>query len=167
MDAKPRSGDISKRGDHTMAGTYTKLFYHIVFSTKCRANFITEKIEEELYKYLAGTIRGLGGSCIAVNGMPDHVHLLAILPPKIAVSDALRELKSNSSKWLHETKPALATFAWQDGYSAFTVSKSRVDSVCQYIRDQKLHHAQRDYKSEVLGLLAKHEVEFDERYIWD
>jgi REP element-mobilizing transposase RayT len=103
-------------------------------------------------------MRGLGGSCIAVNGMPDHVHLLTILPPKLALSDVLRETKANSSKWLHETKPALARFAWQDGYSAFTVSKSAVDPVREYIRDQKLHHGGRDYKAELLGLLVKHEV---------
>ena len=150
-----------------MAGTYTKLFYHIVFSTKHRANFITPAIETELYKYLAGIVRGLGGSCIEVNGMPDHVHLLAILPPKIAVSDALRDIKANSSKWIHDTKTDLEKFAWQDGFAAFTVSKSVVDPVCAYIRDQKSHHGERDYKSELLGLLAKHEVEFDERYIWD
>ena len=148
-----------------MAGTYTKLFYHIVFSTKNRSGFITPAIEVELYKYLAGVVRGLGGSCVAVNGMPDHVHLLVILPPKLALSDALREIKTNSSKWIHETKPDLAGFGWQDGYAAFTVSKSAVEPVCEYIRDQKLHHGERDYKAELLGLLAKHEVEFDERYI--
>jgi REP element-mobilizing transposase RayT len=150
-----------------MPGTYTKLFYHVVFSTKNRANFISTAIEEELYKYLAGVVRGIGGSCIAVNGMPDHVHLLTILPPKLALSDGLREIKSNSSKWLHDTKSELAKFAWQDGYAAFTVSKSAVDSVREYIRDQKLHHAKHDFKSELLALLAKHEVEFDDRYIWD
>ncbi len=150
-----------------MPGTYTKLFYHIVFSTKNRANFISTAIEEELYKYLAGVVRGIGGSCIAVNGMPDHVHMLVILPPKIALSDAMREIKANSSKWLHETKPELAKFGWQDGFAAFTVSKSAVDSVREYIRNQKTHHGRRDYKAELLELLARHEVEFDERYLWD
>jgi REP element-mobilizing transposase RayT len=150
-----------------MAGTYTKLFYHIVFSTKNRGGFITPTIEGELHKYVCGIVRGIGGSCVEVNGMPDHVHLLAILPPKIAVSDALREIKANSSKWVHETKPNLDKFAWQDGYSAFTVSKSQVESVRQYIRDQKAHHAAADFKAELLGLLAKHEVEYDERYVWD
>jgi REP element-mobilizing transposase RayT len=150
-----------------MAGTYTKLFYHLVFGTKHRQEFITSAIEEELYKYLAGIVRGMGGSCVAVNGMPDHVHLLIILPPKIALSDALREIKANSSKWLHETKPGLAKFAWQDGFAAFTVSKSAVESVSEYIRNQKTHHSGRDFKAELLELLARHEVEYDERYIWD
>jgi REP-associated tyrosine transposase len=99
--------------------------------------------------------------------MVDHVHILAILPPKIAVSDALRDIKANSSKWAHETKPDFRKFGWQDGFSAFCVSKSQVESVQQYIVDQKTHHTQRDFKTELLGLLDKHEVEFDERYIWD
>jgi REP element-mobilizing transposase RayT len=150
-----------------MAGTYTKLVYHIVFSTKHRQSFITPAIEEELYKYLAGIVRGIGGLCVSVNGTPDHVHLLVIFPPKIALSDALREIKANSSKWLHETKPELAKFAWQDGFAAFTVSKSAVEAVSEYIRNQKTHHGQRDFKAELLELLARHEVEFDERYLWD
>lgn len=150
-----------------MAGTYTKLFYHVVFSTKHRQNQITPAIEEELHKYIAGIVYGIGGSCVAINGMPDHLHLLMILPPKIALSDALREVKANSSKWVHESKPGMAKFGWQDGYAAFTVSKSAVDSVREYIRDQKMHHRGRDFQGEVLELLARHEIEFDERYIWD
>ena len=90
-----------------------------------------------------------------------------ILPPKFALSDAMREIKANSSKWIHETKPTLARFAWQDGFAAFTVSKSGVEAVQEYVRNQKAHHAQRDFKAELLELLARHEVEFDERYIWD
>ena len=102
-----------------------------------------------------------------ISGMSDYVHILAILPPKIAVSDALREIKANSSKWVHESKSDLAKFGWQDGYAAFTVSKSQVDSVREYIRAQKSHHAERDFKAEFLELLAKHEVEYDPRYLWD
>jgi putative transposase len=150
-----------------VAGTYTKLFYHVVFSTKHRQDLITPAIEDELQKYVAGIVRGIGGSCVAINGMPDHVHLLMILPPKIALSDALPEIKANSSKWVHASKPEMAKFAWQDGYAAFTVSKSAVEPVREYIRDQKLHHRGRIFQGELLELLARHEVEFDERYIWD
>jgi REP element-mobilizing transposase RayT len=81
-----------------MTGTYTKLYYHLVFSTKLRAGFITPAIEEELHRYLGGIVRGIGGTCLEINGMPDHVHMLVILPAKIAVSDALREIKASSSK---------------------------------------------------------------------
>jgi putative transposase len=150
-----------------MAGTYNKLYYHIVFSTKNRQPFISPSLEDELYKYISGVLRGIGGSCIEINGMQDHIHFLTILPPKIAVSDALRDIKANSSKWIHETKPEQAAFAWQDGFAAFTVSKSQVEPVREYNLDQKQHHAQRDFKSELLGLLERHEIEYDERYIWD
>jgi len=150
-----------------VAGTYTKLIYHIVFSTKHRQPFISEQIEEELHKYIGGIIRGIEGACLEINGTTDHVHLLTILPPKIAVSDALRDIKANSSKWVHENKRGLQQFGWQDGFSAFTVSKSQLEPVQQYIVDQKAHHQQKDFKTELLGLLDKHEVEFDERYIWD
>ena len=150
-----------------MAGTYTKLYYHIVFSTKNRQRFITPTIEDELHKYIWGIVRGIGGSGIETGGMEDHVHLLTILPPKVALSDALRDIKANSSRWIHETKDNLQQFGWQDGYAAFTVSQSQVDSVRKYIREQKEHHRQRDYRSEFIGLLEKHGVEYDERYIWD
>jgi REP element-mobilizing transposase RayT len=94
--------------------------------------------------------------------MPDHIHILTVLPPTIALSDALRKIKTNSSKWVHESKSDLAKFGWQDGYAAFTVSKSQVDSVREYIRAQKSHHAERDFKAELLELLARHEIEYDE-----
>jgi len=99
--------------------------------------------------------------------MSDHLHLLAILPPKIAVCDALRDIKANSSRWIHESKPVLMRFAWQDGSAAFTVSKSQVEPVREYIREQKQHHAQKDFKNELLGLLERHDIEYDKRYIWD
>lgn len=150
-----------------MSGTYAKLYYHIVFSTKNRRPLITDRFETELHKYICGIIRNIDGSCIEINGATDHTHILAIIPPKISISDALRTIKANSTKWLHETRPKDANFAWQDGYSAFTVSASQVDAVRQYIHDQKIHHQQREFKTELLGLLEKHGIEYDERYIWD
>jgi len=152
---------------HVMPGTYTKLYYHLVFSTKNRKRFITSAIEDELYKYISGILRNIDGVCVEINGTQDHIHILAVLPPKIAVSDALRTIKANSSKWAHENKRDLQDFAWQDGYAAFTVSRSQVESVQQYIRDQKLHHSQSDFKSELVALLDKHDVDYDERYLWD
>jgi putative transposase len=120
-----------------MAGTYTKLYYHLVFSTKSRQAFISPNIEEQLYKYVGGIIRGIGGVSIEVNGMTDHIHILTILPPKLAVSGVLRDIKANSSKWVHETWPDLYRFGWQDGFAAFTVSKSQVEAVREYIRNRK------------------------------
>lgn len=150
-----------------MAGTYTKLYYHLVFSTKHRQPLITPEIETELHKYIAGIVRNLEGSCIEINGTTDHLHILAIIPPKIALSEALKAIKASSSKWLHETKPACHDFGWQDGYSAFSVSVSQLEPVRQYIRDQKTHHQTRDFKSELVALLEKHGIEYDERYLLD
>ena len=90
-----------------------------------------------------------------------------VVPPKVALSDALREIKAGSSKWVNESKENVVKFAWQDGYAAFTVSRSQLDSAARYVRDQKLHHKQRDFKTERLGLLEKHGVEYVPRYIWD
>ena len=150
-----------------MPGTYTHLVYHVVFSTKNRYCFITSALEEELYNYIGGIIREHDGVCLEINGMSDHVHVLVKLPPKIALSDALRVIKANSSKWVNESSKGLRKFGWQDGYAAFTVSKSQVRAVRQYVRDQKAHHTRVDFKTEFVGLLNKHEVEYDDRYIWD
>jgi REP element-mobilizing transposase RayT len=149
-----------------MAGTYTQLFYHLVFSTKNRQPFINEPIERDLHKYIAGVFRNLDANSIEINGMPDHIHILALLPPKIAVSDALRDVKANSSRWIHDNQRDLADFAWQDGFAAFTVSKSQVESVRRCIREQKSHHRTSDFKSELIALLDRHGVEYDERYLW-
>ncbi len=150
-----------------MPGTYTKLYYHIVFSTKHRKPFITEAIEPELYKYMGGIIRNIEGTSIEINGTTDHIHILTIIPPKISISDALRPIKAGSSKWIHDSQPTLPSFAWQDGYAAFTVSASQVESVRNYIRNQKSHHQSSDYKTELISLLDKHGVEYDDRYLWD
>jgi REP element-mobilizing transposase RayT len=109
----------------------------------------------------------LGGSCIEINDIEDHIHILALLPPKLALSDVLRDVKANSSKWIHEKFPQLATFAWQDGFSAFWISTSQVPDVRTYIQNQKEHHKRSDFKAELLALLQRHGIEFDDRYIWD
>jgi putative transposase len=150
-----------------MPGTYTQLYYHIVFSTKNRRPQIAASIETELQKYISGILRNLECTCFEINGVPDHLHILATIPPKLSISDTLRTIKANSSKWLRETKPECHDFAWQDGYSAFTVSASQIDVVRNYIRDQKKHHQRRDFKEEQLELLEKHGVEYEERYLLD
>jgi REP element-mobilizing transposase RayT len=149
-----------------MPGTYTKLMYHLVFSTKKRLPLITGEIRGELFRYLHGIVRGEGGSVLAVNGMNDHVHLLVRWKPTVALADLLRKLKANSSKWANE-KLRYRKFGWQDGYSAFTVSQSQVQRVKNYIRNQEQHHRRSDFKRELIDLLERHEVEYDKRYLWD
>ena len=149
-----------------MAGTYTKLYYHIVFSTKNRAGFITHSIEEELYKYICGIIRGIGGHCFEINGTSDHVHLLTILPPKIAISDVLRDIKANSSRFIKEEGWVPGRFSWQEGFGAFSYSRSQLDAVIRYIKDQQKHHARKSFLEEYTALLDRFGVKYDQRYVF-
>ena len=149
-----------------MSGTYTNLLYHIVFSTKERRQLITPAIESELYAYMGGVFANIGGRLLEINGVADHVHLLAKLPPKLAVSDVIRDVKANTSKWLNGEKTKLYKFAWQDGFAAFSVSESQAPRVRGYIRRQKEHHQSQDYKTELVALLDKNRVEYDPRYLW-
>ena len=150
-----------------MSRTYSQLLYHLVFSTKQRARLIVPDLKPELHAYLGGLIGELKGKALAINGMEDHVHLLASLPPTASVAEALRFIKANSSKWVHEKWRRRFAFAWQLGYGAFSVSKSNLGEVMDYIHHQEEHHRKISYKEEFLGLLRKHGIEYDERYIWD
>lgn len=114
---------------------------------------ITPEREERLYQYIGGTIRGLGGILLIINGVEDHIHLLVKLRPDKAVSDVLRDLKSNSSGWMHEVFPDASAFSWQNGYGAFTVSESQVERVTNYIAAQKEHHKKGSFDKEFTALL--------------
>ena len=150
-----------------MSGTYTNLIYHIVFSTKERRRLITPAIEDELHKYIGGIVRNLEGDLLEANGDMDHIHLLAILKPKLALSNIIRDTKANSSAWLNKRIRSPYKFAWQDGYSAFTVSESQIERIASYIRNQKNRHRRIDYKDELLELLRINRIKYDERYLWD
>lgn len=149
-----------------MPRSYTNLIYHIVFSTKNRRPLISAEREERLYDYIGGTIRGLGGIALKINGVEDHVHLLAKLRPDRAVSDVLRDLKSNSSGWMHDVFPDASDFSWQNGYGAFTVSESQVEAVANYIARQKQHHGKESFEHEFVALLQKNGIDFEMRYLW-
>ena len=148
-----------------MGDSYTNLLYHIVFSTKDRRPLITPDYEVRLYDYIGGTIRSLGGISLEVNGVEDHVHVLAKLRPDRALSDVLRKLKANASGWMHRVFPALEDFTWQRGYGAFTVSQSSVNEVREYIAPQKVHHQKISFRDEFIRFLIANEIEFDERYV--
>ena len=143
--------------------SYTNLLYHIVFGTKGRLPLITKEGKADFYKYLGGTIRGLGGTAFEINGIEDHVHLLVKIPPTIAVSDFLRDLKSNSSKKAKEL--INPKFGWQRRFGAFTVSESQFDAVRNYIRIQEEHHKKYDFKHEFESLLKAHNIEIDD-FVW-
>ena len=148
-----------------MPHTFTSLLTHIIFSTKERAPFIDAALRHDLHAYLGGIVRELKGTALIVNGAADHVHLLAALPPNVSTSEALRVIKTNSSRWVRETRRK--AFGWQSGYGAFSVSRSNVPSVTHYIAQQEEHHRKVSFKEEFVAFLNRHEVELDERYIWE
>jgi REP element-mobilizing transposase RayT len=149
-----------------MPNTYTNLLFHIVYGTKYRKPLIKAEWQDDLYGDMGGIIRDQKGILLSAGGMPDHVHLLAKLPPTIAVSDMLRLIKANSSKWAGE-RDDVPYFEWQEGYAAFSVSESQVDRVRDYVLHQEEHHRTMPFKQEYLGLLRKHKIEFDERYVFE
>ena len=127
---------------------------------------MTADIKSRLYDYIGGTIRKQGGIALAINGMSDHIHVLAKLRPDKALSAVLRDLKANSSGWMHEVFPELKDFSWQNGYGAFTVSASQVEKVKEYIANQEQHHKKiGSFRDEFIKLLRANEIEFDEKYL--
>ena len=150
-----------------MPGTYTQILVHVVFSTKGREPWIAPHVAERLYPYIGGLIRSEKGMLYDIGGIEDHLHMYLRWRPDACVSDLMRTVKARSSLWLHQTFPELAAAAWQEGYAAFSVSKSQEPVVKRYIAGQAEHHKKEDFKSELLRMLRAHEVEFDERYVFD
>jgi REP element-mobilizing transposase RayT len=150
-----------------MAHTYTNLLIHALFSTKNRQPILNVELKSRLYPYMAGIIAQLKGRPVIVNGPKDHVHLLFVLPAALPLADLMEKLKANSSKWVHEESPHQKDFAWQSGYTAFSVSQSNVAAVKRYIAQQEAHHRKLTFQEEVLALLKKHGVQYDPRYVFD
>jgi REP element-mobilizing transposase RayT len=149
-----------------MAQTLVSLLVHLVFSTKHRADLITPEIEPELFAYLSAILNKHESRCLAVGGTANHVHLLASLSKNIALSTLLNELKKSSSKWIKTKGARFRDFGWQDGYGAFSIGQSNVAALKQYIARQKEHHRGRSFESEMLMLLGKYGVRYDEQYLW-
>ena len=150
-----------------MPHSFTHLLSHVIFSTKGRAPFLDAELKERLFPYMGGIIRELDGSALAINGTVDHAHLLLLMPAKTALADVIRVLKTNSSRWIHETWASRHTFAWQSGYGAFSVSRSVVEEIRRYIENQEKHHRRMTFQEELLALLERHGIAYDDRYIWD
>ena len=150
-----------------MPGTYSQLLFHIVTSTKGRTPWISPAVATRLYPYIGGIVRAERGLLYEIGGIEDHVHLYLRWRPDGAVSDLMRKVKAGSSKWMHTTFPALAAFAWQEGYSVFSVSKSQEDALKRYIEGQGAHRKIEDFKSELRRTLHAHGVVFDEKYVFD
>ena len=147
--------------------TFTNLLFHIIYSTKYRKPTIDPVWQDELFGYIGGILRDNRGVLLKAGGVEDHIHLLAKLPPTIAVSDMLRLIKANSSKWIHEMKKPKRQFEWQPGYAAFSVSESQTGSVETYISNQREHHRTRTFQEEFLLFLKKHHIEYDARFVFE
>jgi len=150
-----------------MANTYTALHYHVVFSTKNREPWITTEHEQRIWSYLGGIARENDIKPLMIGGIENHVHLLLGIPAALAVSKAVQMIKGGSSAWIKEMLPGMKGFGWQDGYGAFTVSKSLVPEVTRYVSEQRQHHQGRTFEQEYRSLLERHEIKFDERYMFD
>ena len=148
-----------------MANTYVNNILHIVFHVKTNATPIVEADLERVHRYIGGIVKSIGGVLIEVGGMPDHVHLLSSLPKTMALSDFVKTVKANSSRWIKELHPYYGGFSWQDGYGAFSVSASVVPRVVQYIRNQQEHHKMRTFLDEYKSFLHASGIEYDERYL--
>jgi len=150
-----------------MRDTYSKLNYHLVFSTKNRVPLITDALRDTLYGYMGGILRGHGGVLLTAGGMPDHVHLLAGWGTTVSVAKMLQLIKTNSSKWANELPESRDGFAWQPGYGAFTVSASMIPEVRRYILNQEEHHRKMSFQEEFVALLKRHGVDHEEKNFED
>ena len=150
-----------------MPQSFASLYFHLVFSTKNRQPLIDAELQSRLYEYMGGILRSEKSVLLAAGGMADHVHLLVSLSRELSIADVIRIVKASSSKWIHETFQDRAQFAWQAGYGAFSVSFSNLPDVKDYIGRQAEHHRVRTFQDEYREFLRRHELAWDERYIWD
>lgn len=150
-----------------MAGTFSRIYIQIVFAVKGRQNFIKQSFEEDVYKYISGIINAKEQKSLAVNGMPDHVHILVGLKPSMRISDLVRDIKNNSSNFINESGWLGHHFAWQEGYGAFSYSESQYGEVIDYIKNQKLHHQKKTFRDEYLSFLKKFNIPFEEKYLFE
>ena len=148
-----------------MSHTYTNLAVHALFSTKDRSRSITPELKADLHAYMGGILRNLKVRTVALNGVEDHVHLLMVLPATLCSADLMEALKSSSTGWVRKKGGEFGTFAWQGGYTAFSVSQSNIGVVKAYIENQEQHHGRLSFKEELAAFLKKHEIPYDERHL--
>jgi putative transposase len=147
--------------------TYSQIYIQLVFAVKGRTSLIGVSWEEELYKYITGIITNKGQKLIAINGMPDHIHILIGMKPACCLSDLVREVKKASNVFVKEKGFIKFKFEWQEGYGAFSYSHSALDNVIAYIQNQKEHHSKKSFKEEYIDFLKKFEVEYNEKYLFE
>ena len=149
-----------------MANTYTQIHIQFVFAVKYRNGLIHSSFKDELYQYITGIIKANNHKMLAINGMSDHIHILIGMRPTQSISELMQIIKANTSKWINEKKFLKVKFEWQEGYGAFSYSKSHVNNVISYIQNQENHHKKETFREEYLKFLKVFEIEYDERYIF-
>ena len=149
-----------------MPNTFTQIYIQLVFAVNGRQSLISPSFKETLFKYIGGTMRNADQKLIAINGMPDHVHILVGLKPTISISDLVKDIKVASSRFINDKKLVRGRFSWQEGFGAFSYSQSHLSKVATYIENQERHHARRSFKEEYLSLLKSFQIEHDERYLF-
>ena len=148
-------------------GTYSQIHIQLIFAVKFRESSIKTHWKEDLYKYITGIIQGNNHKLLCINGMPDHIHILIGLRPNQSISELVNQIKSNSSKWINESRFCATRFEWQKGYGVFSYGKSQVSDVVNYIKNQEIHHQKKSFRQEYLDFLNKFDVEFNEEYIFN
>ena len=149
-----------------MANTYTQIYIHVVFAVEGRQSLIPLNHSDELQKYITGIVSSQRNKLLAINNMPDHLHLLVGLRPDAALSDLVRDIKANSSRFINEKRWVMGRFSWQEGFGAFSHSRSQLDTVVGYIVNQQQHHTEKSFREEYTQLLEKFSVKYDERYLF-
>jgi putative transposase len=150
-----------------MPGTFSQIYIQIVFAVQGRQNFIEPVFEEDLHKYISGIISAKEQKSLAVNGMPDHVHVLVGLRPSMRISDLARDIKNNSSNFINDHHWLRNKFSWQEGYGAFSYSQSQFGNVIDYIKNQKQHHQKQTFRQEYLSFLKKFDIPFEDKYLFE
>lgn len=149
-----------------MANTYTQIHIQFVFVVKYRKGLIQASFKEELYQYISGIIKNYDHKLLAINGMPDHIHVFIGMRPTQSISDLMQDIKGSSSKWINEKKFLPIKFEWQSGYGAFSYSKSHVERVIRYVQNQENHHKGQTFREEYVQFLNAFEIDYDENYIF-
>jgi REP element-mobilizing transposase RayT len=150
-----------------MANTYSQILIHVVFTVKGRSNLIEKKWRNDIHRYISGIITSKGQKSIIVNGVADHVHCFIGLNPSMCLSELIRDVKNNSSKYINEKKIIKGKFQWQEGFGAFSYATSQIKNVYNYILNQEEHHKKTSFKEEYLTLLENYEVDYEEKYLFD
>ena len=150
-----------------MADTYTQLYIHIIFAVKGRQSIIPKQHKDELHRYITGIIDGKNQTVIQINSMSDHIHILVGITPDIAISDLVRDIKANSSKFINKQRWIAGRFEWQTGFAAFSYAHSQLNTVARYIKNQEEHHSRQTFREEYLAFLERFDVSYNPKYVFD